>query len=209
MPCRQAGHGLCHVPTTTGDGTGVEETRMDRHDVRGQLIAGTILLGLGLGGFFDGIVLHQILQWHHLISHVEPATTVLGLEVNTFWDGLFHLATYVMTVLGVALVWSCTRLAHAPWSTRILAGGMLLGWGLFNLVEGIIDHQILGIHHVRPGPDQLAWDLGFLAWGALMAGAGWLLLQGGLRATAAMADRQHPSPEPDAVDAAHMAGSGR
>jgi uncharacterized membrane protein len=27
--------------------------------------AAGIFLGLGLGGFFDGIVLHQILQWHH------------------------------------------------------------------------------------------------------------------------------------------------
>ncbi len=33
------------------------------------------ILGLGLGGFFDGIVLHQILQWHHLIcvtAHCQP-----------------------------------------------------------------------------------------------------------------------------------------
>jgi hypothetical protein len=29
-----------------------------------------VFLGLGLGGFFDGIVLHQVLQWHHMVSLV-------------------------------------------------------------------------------------------------------------------------------------------
>ena len=28
-----------------------------------------LLYGLGLGGFIDGIVLHQILQWHHMVTH--------------------------------------------------------------------------------------------------------------------------------------------
>ena len=27
-----------------------------------------ILFGLGLGGFFDGIVLHQVLQWRHMLT---------------------------------------------------------------------------------------------------------------------------------------------
>jgi hypothetical protein len=35
-------------------------------DERGRLTTPGILLGLGLGGFVDGIVLHQILQWHHI-----------------------------------------------------------------------------------------------------------------------------------------------
>ena len=65
---------------------------------------------------------------------------------------------------------------------------MLLGFGIFNLVEGVIDHQILGIHHVNETvpPDQwIYWDLGFLVWGALMLTGGWLLLQAGKRDTAA------------------------
>ena len=27
-------------------------------------------IGFALGGFFDGILLHQVLQWHHLFSLV-------------------------------------------------------------------------------------------------------------------------------------------
>jgi uncharacterized membrane protein len=55
-------------------------------------------------------------------------------------------------------------------------GLVLAGWGVFNLVEGVIDHQLLGLHHVRDdlgGP--LGWDLGFLALGALLVVAGALL----------------------------------
>jgi uncharacterized membrane protein len=53
-----------------------------------------ILLGLGMGGFFDGIVLHQLLQWHHMLTSAGyPADSVPNLEVNTFWDGLFHAST--------------------------------------------------------------------------------------------------------------------
>jgi uncharacterized membrane protein len=65
------------------------------------------------------------------------------------------------------------------WTSRVLWGWILVGWGLFNLVEGLIDHQILGIHHVRSGPHQLWWDMGFLALGALLVLAGWLLQRGG------------------------------
>jgi uncharacterized membrane protein len=69
----------------------------------------------------------------------------------------------------------------------MLVGSLLMGFGLFNLVEGIIDHHILGIHHVNetvPAAQWIYWDIGFLLWGAIMLVAGWLLLQAGKRATA-------------------------
>ena len=37
-----------------------------------------------------------------------------------------------------------------PW--RLHVGVLLAGWGGFNLVEGLVDHQLLGIHHVRDLP---------------------------------------------------------
>jgi uncharacterized membrane protein len=138
-------------------------------------LAAGILLGLGLGGFFDGIVLHQILQWHHLVTVDYPATTLENLELNTLMDGLFHAFTYILTLAGLFVLWRATQETNFRPSTASFIGAMLMGWGIFNLVEGIIDHHILAIHHVRPGPNQLAWDLGFLAWGALMLVGGWLL----------------------------------
>jgi uncharacterized membrane protein len=151
-------------------------------------IAAGILLGLDLGGFFDGILLHQVLQWHHLLTSAGyPPTSVENLEVNTLWDGLFHASTYVFTGLGLGRLWNAARRRHVTWSGKLLLGTLLLGWGLFNLVEGIVDHHLLGIHHVNETapPDQwLAWDLGFLPWGAAMLIGSWLLLQAGRRATA-------------------------
>jgi hypothetical protein len=57
----------------------------------------------------------------------------------------------------------------------VLAGWMLLGWGLLNLLEGVVNHHLLGIDHVREGANQTAWDVAFLALGAALLVAGWLL----------------------------------
>jgi uncharacterized membrane protein len=137
-----------------------------------------ILLGVGLGGFVDGIVLHQILQWHHMLSSEGdyPKTTVAGLEANTLADGLFHGATWLAVAFGLWLLWRRTTERRWAASGRALLGWILFGWGLFNAVEGIVDHEILGIHHVREGAGhQTAYDLGFLALAALLLLGGWLL----------------------------------
>ncbi len=145
--------------------------------VRSPLIIAGIVLGVGLSGFFDGILLHQILQWHHMFSSIRPPTTVSNLDWNTVGDGLFHAADWLLTVLGIALLWRAGGRLDVPWSSKTFVGSLLIGAGSFNLVEGLIDHQILGIHHVKPGPNQLAWDLGFLAFGATLAAIGWILVQ--------------------------------
>src|SRR5918995_4539066 len=76
-----------------------------------------LLYGLGLGGFLDGIVLHQILQWHHMVSHVEdyPMTTVAGLEVNTLADGFFHVATWFLVLAGsITAIRACAKVVLPP-----------------------------------------------------------------------------------------------
>ncbi len=157
---------------------------MKSYDGRRRVVWGTVLLGLGLGGFFDGIVLHQILQWHHLLTSAGyPDTTVANLKLNTLADGLFHASTYVLTAAGLMSLWSGIRSSQLRYSTWLLIGGLLTGWGTFNIVEGIVDHHLLGIHHVRTGPDQLFWDLGFLAWGAVMLVGGLAVIRDGDRKT--------------------------
>jgi uncharacterized membrane protein len=134
-----------------------------------------LLMGIGLGGFVDGIVLHQILQWHHMLTDTgeHPAGTVEGLEANTLADGFFHLATWLCVVAGVVLAvraWQ-RREQAPPW--RMQLGLLLAGWGAFNVVEGVIDHLVLGIHHVRDdlgGP--LAWDIGFILLGVAQVAIG-------------------------------------
>jgi uncharacterized membrane protein len=152
---------------------------MERATHHGAIISSGILLGTGLGGFVDGIVLHQILQWHNMLSSVRPPTDLVAMKYNMLWDGLFHALTWLVTVAGLWRLWLAGKRVDVPWSTSTLVGSMFLGWGLFNAIEGVIDHQILGLHHVHPGENELAWDLGFIASGVLMAVLGWRAIKAG------------------------------
>jgi uncharacterized membrane protein len=140
---------------------------MSERSARSRVHVAGFLLGAGLGGFFDGIVFHQILQWHHLLSSVVPPTSIDTMQLNTLADGLFHAAVWIATLAGVFVLASSADVRVAG-RFRALVGGLLLGWGVFNVVEGVVDHLLLGIHHVRPGPDQLLYDLAFLVWGGAM-----------------------------------------
>ena len=142
-------------------------------------VAPAILLGIGLGGFLDGIVLHQILQWHHVLSADGccPDSTLAGLEDNTLADGVFHLTVWIVTVAGAVAALSAWRdgALAPPWRTQI--GALLVGWGIFNLVDSA-NHFILGLHHVRDdlgGP--VGWDLGFLFFALALICAGAALMQ--------------------------------
>ncbi len=146
---------------------------------RSSALRAGILLGIGFGGFFDGILLHQILQWHHLLTSTgdHPANTVIGLEANTLADGLFHALTFVCSLAGLFMLWAAARRGTIV-TGRVLLGAMLLGWGLFNLVEGLVDHQILTIHHVNYD-NVPVWDVAFLVFGALLAIGGRALTASG------------------------------
>lgn len=147
-----------------------------------------ILLGVGLGGFVDGILLHQLLQWHHMLTSTDDDRigvkyysphTVSGLEMNTVWDGVFHTICWLAVLTGLAVLYArVTHHRRRVWTSRVLWGWVLAGWGLFNIVEGLLDHQILGIHHVHEGPHRIWWDLGFLLLGVLLLAGGHLLRRG-------------------------------
>jgi uncharacterized membrane protein len=104
------------------------------------------------------------------------------LEDNTLWDGLFHLATWVLVTAGLFMIWLAMAAGYRG-TRRGLVGLLLAGWGLFNLVEGVVDHHILTIltiHHVRDDvADPLRWDLGFLALGAALVAVGYTMRRNG------------------------------
>jgi uncharacterized membrane protein len=138
------------------------------------LMAAATVLGIGIGGFIDGIVLHQILQWHEMLTNKLPADTVVNKSINMFWDGIFHFFTLVTTIIGVFLLWNLLHKKDINNSKYLLRGGLSMGWGLFNLVEGIIDHQLLKLHNVREfSPHQEMWNYGFLVFGLLLVILGW------------------------------------
>lgn len=137
--------------------------------------ASTLAVGLALGGFFDGVLLHQILQWHHLLSLVPGIT---DLRQQILWDGYFHGAMYVLAILGMAGLWRARR--RAP-SGIVLTGWLLMGFGLWHGIDAVLSHWVLGIHRIKVDSDvPLLWDLGWLAiFGLFPLGMGWMLARRG------------------------------
>jgi len=139
-----------------------------------------LLLGLGLGGFVDGIVLHQILQWHNMLSAQVPPDSMDAMMLNMRADGLFHAAVFMLTLLGVLLLYRAARQgAYFP-SMRWFMGLLIGGWGAFNLVEGVINHHLFSLHHVRDLPVHVpSYDYAFLLIGGIgFIALGWLLTRG-------------------------------
>lgn len=157
---------------------------------RRPLLAAGVLLGIGMGGFVDGILFHQILQVHSMLSAVLPPNTLVNVEANMAWDGLFHAFTWLMTALGLLLLWRAGARRDVPWSGRTFLGAWVQGWGVFNLVEGVIDHHILGVHHVVERLGMSVYDYAFLGSGVLF------ILLGGALARTGRRDGlvTHPSP---------------
>lgn len=141
----------------------------------GRVLSAGILLGAGLGGFLDGILLHQLLQWHNMISAIRPPDDLVSMKVNMLWDGVFHAFAWCLTVFGLFRLWAVSRAGAFQATTGNWVGALLIGWGLFNVAEGIVDHFLLRIHHVHPGEGELAWDIGFVALGLAMLGSGMAL----------------------------------
>jgi uncharacterized membrane protein len=161
---------------------------MERPEPRSRphpFVLPAIVLGVGLGGMLDGIVLHQVLQWHHMTSAVDPPTTVEALHRNTLADGLFHVAAWLATLAGVVLLWRAGGIADGRPRRGVLVGGLLVGFSAFNIVEGVVDHLVLGVHHVRDGPDPFALDAAFLLVSALLFVVGSAVLRRALRVPSA------------------------
>jgi uncharacterized membrane protein len=112
--------------------------------------------------------------------HREP-------ELNTLWDGIFHSAAYIFVVIGLFILWLTAQRRHLYSSTKLLTGWMLIGCGAFNVVDGLLDHHLLGIHHVNEKVDaafRVYWNIAFIVWGAAMLAIGWWLLREGQRESA-------------------------
>lgn len=136
-----------------------------------------VVLGVGLGGFFDGILFHQILQIHNMLSARVPVIDLASAKANMVFDGLFHAVVWIATVIGVLLLFAEGRRGDRAWSWPAFLGALLVGWGLFNVIEGLVDHYLLGLHHVVELAGLSVWDHLFLAWGAAMLLAGGLLMR--------------------------------
>jgi uncharacterized membrane protein len=137
---------------------------------RGQgLLWPGVLVGIGLAGTLDEVVLHQLLGWHHFYDRSTPTAGLVS-------DGLFHLFSTTLLVIGVIQLVERRRTSPDP--PRLALAGILLGAGGFNLYDGTIQHKLLALHQVRANaPNNLPYDLAFLAIAAAVLTAGVVLFR--------------------------------
>jgi uncharacterized membrane protein len=132
---------------------------------------GYLTIGLGVGALLDGFILHQLLQWHHLWSRKRTDKTVPGLEENTFADGIFHMTFLIILLVGIGLI------VGRRVETRRLVGLLLVGWGLFHIIDQFVFHLALKAHHIRMDVDNPeVYDWAFTGIGVVLIVAGWLVL---------------------------------
>jgi len=76
-----------------------------------------LLLGFGLGAFLEGILMHPVV-------------------------GTFYIFVWAVTVGGVLTLWSGIRGPGPLPSGRNFTAYALIGWGVFNMIEGIASHNL-------------------------------------------------------------------
>ena len=161
----------------------MQPSTIAKEATRPLVVAGT-LLGIGMGGFVDGILFHQILQLHNMLSNRVVRDTLVHEQINMVWDGFFHAFTWTVVALGILFLWRAVKTRGVLLSGKALWGAILLGWGLFNLVEGTIDHEILQVHHVYQNGNHLLWDMVFLAAGLALLLTGLVITRQGFQQAA-------------------------
>ena len=141
--------------------------------------ASGVLLGIAVGGFFDGILLHQVLQWHHLLSGLDGARG-RDLRFQVLADGLFHAALYVVAAVGLWRLHRAARADGAP-DARTLGAALAVGFGIWHVADTLLSHWVLGIHRIRQdAANPLFWDVLWLVVFGLLPGLfGWRALRRG------------------------------
>ena len=138
-------------------------------DTTTSLLSTGVILGVGLVGALDEVILHQWLQWHNFYVHTTQDWRIVS-------DGVFHAVTSGLLFLGALRLWAIRGRAAVSGAGRALASGILLGMGGFNLYDGTVQHKLLRFHPVREGVDNiLPYDLAFNAIAVVLLVAGWLL----------------------------------
>ena len=76
-----------------------------------------LLLGFGLGAFFEGILMHPI-------------------------AGFFYFAAWAIVLGGVVLLWTAVRGPGPLPAGRVFVAYFVIAWGVFNMLEGLARHDL-------------------------------------------------------------------
>jgi uncharacterized membrane protein len=132
-------------------------------------------MGIGVAGFVDETVFHQLLHWHHFYDKGGRAAGLVS-------DGFFHAGSWTCMVVGIFIFADLQRRGGAV--PKRLWAGNLLGWGGFQVYDGLVQHKLLGLHQIRYHVDLLPYDLLWNLAGGIGLLVGLILLFGSARSGA-------------------------
>lgn len=147
--------------------------RADRR--RRLLLLGGGTIGFGFGAVIDVVLFHLVFQTHHLLSGFYDPHSVDGLRTNIMYDGLFTLFMLGVMIVGLALVWRVVNRADHRLSGRFLLGAIVVGMGVFNVFDGVVDHYVLDLHNVVH--ETGVWNPHWVVGSTVLLVAGWLILR--------------------------------
>jgi len=134
--------------------------------VRRNLASG-FLFGVGIVAFLDEALFHQLLHWHHFYDRSTPTAGLVS-------DGLFHAFSWFATVAGLFMLADIRR--NRAWRRGRWWAGLLLGAGLFQLYDGIVQHKLLELHQIRYNVEISPYDVGWNTVALLLIGIGAAML---------------------------------
>jgi uncharacterized membrane protein len=138
----------------------------------GRSISAGALMGVGVAAFIDETVFHQLLHWHHFYDKSTP-------DVGLVSDGIFHAGGWLAMVVGL-FVFADLQRRRSTVPKRLWAGAFI-GWGGFQVYDGLIQHRVLGLHQIRYDVDLTPYDLTWNISGAIGLVIGITLLFGRAR----------------------------
>lgn len=142
--------------------------RSDRVDRR-TVISG-FLFGCGVAAsMIDLFIFHLGLQWHHFYDLSTPEVALLA-------DGIFHAFGWFITIGSLFLLADVRRRTDVVAWTR-WTGAVLTGVGFFQLLDGTVNHKVLGIHQIRYGVDLLLYDAVWIGSAIVLLLTGLLVLR--------------------------------
>jgi uncharacterized membrane protein len=153
------------------------------------------LLGIGIAGFVDESIFHQLLQWHNFYWATDERGRILS-------DGLFHVGSTLVLLWGALRLWF-DRGSWTQIHSRAILAGILLGAGGFNTYDGVVQHVIFHLHLVNERVCRLPmannsimscradipYEVVWILIGALVLGAGVALVRRALTTDVALGAR--------------------